>query len=179
MMSNRKKQAKLIFVTGPEASGKSSLATALGKKIPCPWVPEYAREYLAELSRPYTPEDILRIGQRQWQIQRNMQALTTAPFLICDTGFLVLKVWMEYRYGEVDPWIEEQFIQTPARHYLLCKPDIPWEPDPLREHPQQRDELYQLYLKALQDYQKPFTIIDGDDFRKRLIRARSVLQQLQ
>jgi nicotinamide riboside kinase len=83
---------------------------------------------------------------------------------------------MEYRFGEVDPWIEQQFIETPTHRYLLCKPDIPWEPDPLREHPQQREALFHLYLKALQDYEKPYTIIEGADFAKRLQRAKALLR---
>lgn len=175
-MSHPTAPAKFVFITGPESSGKSHLAKALNEHLAYPWVPEYARSYLAALDRSYEKEDIVRIGREQWQLQQNMRKLSQAPYLICDTGFLVLKVWMEYQYGEVDPWIEQQFIQTPAYHYLLCKPDIPWETDPLREHPQQREELFQLYLKALQDYNKPYTIIEGADFAKRLQRAKALLR---
>ena len=175
-MSAAPQKARFVFVTGPEASGKSHLAKALSESLAYPWVPEYAREYLADLSYPYQREDVVRIGQQQWQLQQNMQKLSQAPYLICDTGFLVLKIWMEYRYGEVDPWIEQHFIQTPAHQYVLCQPDIPWEPDPLREHPQQREELFELYLKALQDYDKPYTVIGGADFKKRLESAKVLLR---
>lgn len=174
-MSNQSELPKFIFVTGPEASGKSRLTEALGKKWNAPWVPEYAREYLSALDRPYQEEDILRIGQQQWKLQQNMQQLTRAPFLFCDTGFLVLKIWMEFRYGKVHPWIEEQFVKTPAHVYLLCRPDIPWEPDPLREHPQQRAELFALYVESLEAYQKPYRIIEGTDFKERLdLALRSI-----
>lgn len=175
-MSNRNATGKFIFITGPEGSGKSLLAKALGTALLCPWVPEYAREYLQRLAQPYKKEDILHIGQQQWKLQQNMQQLTKAPYLICDTGFLVLKIWMEFRYGKADPWIEEQFIHTPAHQYLLCKPDIPWEPDPLREHPYQREELYRLYLKALQEYEKPYVIIEGHNFEQRLEAAVKILE---
>jgi nicotinamide riboside kinase len=34
-------------------------------------------------------------------------------------------------------------------HYFLCKPDIPWEEDPLRENSENRDELFEIYLQEL------------------------------
>ena len=34
-------------------------------------------------------------------------------------------------------------------HYFLCKPDIPWEPDPLRENPEDRERLFKLYERGL------------------------------
>jgi len=169
-------KTRLVFITGPESSGKSSLAAALGQALSCPWVPEHARTYLADLSRPYQQADIPLLGRQQWSIQRAERAATSAPFLICDTGFLVLKVWMEYRYQQVDPWIEEQFVQTAAHRYLLCKPDIPWEPDPLREHPQQREALFALYQETLEAYAKPYTIISGPSFTYRLATAVAALQ---
>lgn len=177
-MTNDRKKRKLIFITGPEASGKTLLAEAISKKLNCPWVPEYARAYLTELQRPYQKEDIIEIGRLQWEIQQDVLLTNSSPFVICDTGFLVLKIWMEFRYNEIDPWIEEQFLRVPADLYLLCKPDIPWAPDPLREHPYQREELYELYLKALQDYEKPYVIIEGEDYEQRLEQAIQSLKAL-
>jgi nicotinamide riboside kinase len=55
--------------------------------------------------------------------------------------------------------------------YLLCSPDIPWEPDPLREHPEQRHELYLRYLAALVDMKADYTIIKGTDVKDRLKQA--------
>ena len=42
-------------------------------------------------------------------------------------------------------------------------PDLPWEPDPLREHPTQRQELFELYLKRLREMDVPFAIIEGTE----------------
>jgi len=57
--------------------------------------------------------------------------------------------------------------------FLLCKPDLPWEADPLRENPDDREELYQRYLKALQDMNANFFEISGLDFEQRLALAVS------
>jgi nicotinamide riboside kinase len=43
----------------------------------------------------------------------------------------------------------------------LAYPDLPWQDDPQREHPNQRMELYQRYLTALQLAKRSFTIVKG------------------
>jgi nicotinamide riboside kinase len=44
---------------------------------------------------------------------------------------------------------------------FLCKPDFPWEEDPLREHPEARTELFELYLQDLNVRQVPYRILEG------------------
>ena len=56
-------QPKKIVVTGPESTGKSTLCEQLAKKYNTTWVPEYAREYLLKLGRPYTYDDLLIIAR--------------------------------------------------------------------------------------------------------------------
>ena len=137
-----------IVVTGPESSGKTTLATALASHYQAPWVPEYARTYLDQLNRPYQEEDLLLIAQGQMR-QEEEAARRCPPLLICDTSLVVIKVWSDYRYGRCHPWIEEQLNQRSVDSYLLCRPDLPWEPDPQRENPRTRDVLFTLYQKAL------------------------------
>jgi nicotinamide riboside kinase len=43
--------------------------------------------------------------------------------------------------------------------HTLCWPDIPWEADPLRENPDNRDKLFELYKASLIQYNKNFIII--------------------
>lgn len=49
-------------------------------------------------------------------------------------------------------------------HRWICTfvyADIPWVDDPLRESPQDRDELSVLYKQYLIKYQKPFVEVSG------------------
>ena len=148
-----------IVVTGPESSGKTTLAKALAARYQAPWVPEYARTYIDHLRRPYREEDLLKIAQGQ--VQREDEAAHRHPrLLICDTSLLVINIWSNYRYGRCHAWITQQWEQRPVNHYLLCRPDLPWQPDPQRENPHTRDELFTLYQKVLQT--KPYTVIEGD-----------------
>ena len=66
-----------IVLTGPESSGKTTLAQFLSRELDHPWVPEFAREYLTQINRPYTSTDLLEIARGQ--IQAEEQALL-APF---------------------------------------------------------------------------------------------------
>jgi nicotinamide riboside kinase len=58
-------------------------------------------------------------------------------------------------------------------HYFLCAPDIPWEPDPLRENPLNREMLFGLYLEQLEKYGRNFTILTGHlENRQELIKVK-------
>lgn len=166
---------KRIVITGPESSGKTTLCRTLAAARAAPWVPEYAREYLHDLARPYREDDLLRIAQEQWR--RQQAALGEGSFLFCDTGLLVLLVWSEVKYGRVAPWIVQTLREHPADLYLLCRPDLPWEPDPLRENPDDREDLFVLYQQKANQLELPYRIIAGASPGERLAQAQSYLQK--
>lgn len=151
---------KTLILTGPESTGKSSLANALAQKYHCSFVPEYARRYLEENGLQYSYDDLYQIALGQ-QKQELAYAKKTSEYLILDTSFLVLKIWSKYRFGKVHPFIEETF-QAQSGLYLLCGTDVPWQADPQREHPQERAILYALYLDTLIKYEKEFLELSGN-----------------
>jgi NadR type nicotinamide-nucleotide adenylyltransferase len=151
---------KRVAITGPESTGKSWLAENLAKKYECMWVPEYAREYLQQLDRPYTYEDILKIAQGQ-MTSEDEALLSTDNFLFSDTECLVTKIWCDVKFRKCHDWIIEQIEQDPHDLYLLCNIDLPWEPDPLREHPHKSKYLFNLYLDELKLRNLPFDVISG------------------
>ena len=152
--------AKTIVITGPESSGKTVLAQQLANYYDDYYLAEYAREYLALKGVNYTEEDVLNIAKGQFR--RQEEALAKADkYLFCDTGLLVTKVWSEYKYKSVDPWIEEAFATDNVDLYVLCNCDIPWEYDPLRENPFDRPELFDVYRNHLQAAGKNFIAVSG------------------
>jgi nicotinamide riboside kinase len=72
-----------------------------------------------------------------------------------------MKIWSEFRYKACSSIIQTAFIKQQFDHYFLCAPDIPWEPDPLREHPEERERLFLLYQAELIQSKRPFTIVSG------------------
>lgn len=166
-----------IVVTGPESSGKTTLTKQLAASLATPWIPEYARTYLDKLDRPYKLEDILLIGERQLA-QHTTLSEHDPSYLLCDTSFLVLHIWVQVKYKQTNAWLKRQFIEDPVDLYLLCEPDIPWTYDPLRENPDDRYVLFELYRAALIKYQKPFVLIKGKDPTQRLKTAVTAVKEL-
>lgn len=148
-----------IIITGPESSGKTTLAKALAAQLKTRLVPEFARSYLGYLGRTYEYNDLKTIilGQKNWESWYEKRAGSKA--LVCDTDWTVIRIWEQYRYATSK--ITAQEIPSSNAHYLLCAPDIPWIPDPLREHPDERETLFELYEQLLREIQAPFTIIQG------------------
>lgn len=161
---------RLFVTTGPESSGKTTLAEQLSTALNSPLVTEASRDYLTDLSRRkpgyhYQPDDLLHIARLQHE--RELQALQHKPAqLVCDTDLLVIVIWSEVRYGTVDPVLSRLFkesLATTQRTYLLCDPRIPWQPDPLRENPHDRNALFERYLAKLKALGAEFTIVTGSE----------------
>jgi NadR type nicotinamide-nucleotide adenylyltransferase len=149
-----------IAITGPESTGKSELAKQLSIHYQTIFVPEVSRGYLEELGRSYEYHDIKEIAKNQLKLE-NTLAERADKILFCDTDMLVTKIWSSYKYGKCDPWIEEKARSHRYDLYLLCNIDLPWVEDPLREHPNKREELFGIYLKELQILKVNFAIISG------------------
>jgi len=124
------------------------------------WVPEFARFYIDRLDRPYEKDDLRIIAETQltWEDDKAEYA---NGYLFCDTNLLVIKIWSDHKYGETDPWIEEQLASRKYHFYLLPNIDIPWRPDPQREHPTMRIHFFQLYEQYLKENDLPYAIVSG------------------
>ena len=165
--------AQIISIVGPESSGKTTLARALANRFHAPWVEEYARAYLS--GRPaYDETDLDRIARGQLALEAG--ALKDAPpVLVLDTDMLVIQVWWREKYGEAPDWVEAAVRAQHDRAYLLARPDLPWEPDPLRESQYDRERLFRVYRNALADLGAAFGIVGGAGGA----RLRSALESLQ
>ncbi len=149
-----------IAITGPESTGKSELCISLSKYFNEPFVDEYSREYLAQTGGAYDYNDLLKIAKGQFQ--RETDLLSSPPnYLFCDTDFLVTHIWSIVRYGKSHQWIEEMILQEPYDFTLLCQVDLPWEYDPLRKNPQNRDYIFNLFKDELIKLNCPYGIVTG------------------
>lgn len=149
-----------VVVTGPESSGKTSMAEHLSTFFEAPLAHEYSRIYLKELDHDYAEEDLINIAKGQLHLE-NRTMKDQDGLIICDTSLEVLKIWSEYKYQTCDPFITNTLKSCLPDAYLLMKPDLPWEPDPLRENPDDRDLLYGLYKKEIEQLGVPYYVIDG------------------
>ena len=150
-----------IAITGPESTGKSTLAKQLAEHYNTVWVPEYAREYLLRTNGLYSEKDLLPILKGQIDAENKM-IQQAHNFLFCDTDPLVIWVWSMVKYGRVNPEIEDALNKHNYDFYLLTYPDLAWEKDKLRESEGQLMELFNLYLKKIKMLKYPFIIIKGN-----------------
>jgi len=165
-----------IAIVGPESSGKTTLCEALMLHRRAWLVSEVAREFLGEVGRPYIEADLLEIAKAQAQ-NEDMISEEFNGVMVCDTDMITVRIWSEEKYGRCDPWIKQQ---SEERHYdlwLLCKPEMAWEPDPLRENPHDRDRLYAVYEGMLKWLEKPYRVMHGDRER-RLAEASKAIAEL-
>lgn len=164
-----------ILVTGPESSGKTTLARNLAWALDGAYVAEAARDYLEARDGKYTAADLPKIWNEQKKAEDAARA-SSASFVVCDTGPEVIRIWAEVKYGRCPEAITRA---TAERHYdliLLCLPDLPWVADPLREAPdqEQREDLLARYRLALAG-QSPMEI-SGSDRLGRALRAVEALR---
>jgi NadR type nicotinamide-nucleotide adenylyltransferase len=152
---------KKVVVIGPECTGKSELSEFLANHFKTEWVPEYARGYLDNLVRPYVQHDLTTIAHGQLRLE-DKSMLHANKVMICDTNLYVIKVWSEFKYGNCDPEILKLISERKYDLYLLTYIDIPWLADPLREHPDKRQQLHEIYLKEMKNQSVPFVEITGD-----------------
>ena len=162
-----------VGITGPESTGKTSLAQALSSLYKCPWVPEYARDYL-ENNFNYTQQDLLRIANEHWNKMNEVE--NKYPYVFYDTEMTVIKIWSMFKYGSVDKEIIEKHQKQAIDIYLLCDIDIPWAYDPLREHPDNREELLQLYIRDLEAEGRNYYLLSGD-LNERIKKVKGILKE--
>lgn len=164
------------MLTGPESTGKTVLAEALGHALQENWSPEFARYYLAHLGRPYEVEDLKTIGsgQKSWE---NWHCSHARKLAICDTDWTVLHIWETYRFDSDRFWRAGYGPAPSADLYLLCAPDFNWQPDPLRENPEEREALFDLYHDLLRGIHARFVVLRGAP-EKRLNTAIAAIQEL-
>lgn len=152
---------RTIVITGPESSGKSELSQSLAQHLNCPWVSEYARWYLEHLYREYKASDLLAISLGQQNSYYQSRSHYPQKPIIIDTWAVVMMVWNKVKYSSDQTLFETWLMREPIDLFLLCAPDLPWQEDPLREHPHARWELFEMYQSILKKYQLPFSIVEG------------------
>lgn len=127
-----------VVLTGPECSGKTTLARALAAGLEAPWVPEAARAYAEARGGVLSAADVEPIARATQQgLQR---AMDEGPaVLVADTDLVSTLVYARAYYGDCAAWIAVAAREQLADLYLLCAPDLPWEADGVRDRPDERD----------------------------------------
>lgn len=149
-----------IAFTGPECSGKSTMARWLAKELSFDLVKEYAREYLKDKSA-YSIDDLDMIASKQFE--RN----SVEGDLVVDTEMLVMKIWFEEKYQRVSENILQLLERQQIDLYFLCKPDFNWVSDPLRENANDRERLFEIYESNLKKFNLSYCVLSGSESERK------------
>lgn len=154
--------AKLIrvCVTGPESTGKTTLASRLADAWHTVWVPEASRVYAERKAIPLTADDVAPIAREHVEMAEDAEHLATR-LLVLDTDLLSTVIYSRHYYGGVPRQVEVLERGRRADLYLLCDVDVPWVPDGIRDRPVNRKEMLELFRAALDARGLRWTMIRG------------------
>ncbi|MBS2211037.1 ATP-binding protein [Carboxylicivirga mesophila] len=170
-----KRPISIVF-TGPESTAKSSMSKEISGIFGGYWIPEYAREYVEGLNRPYTYEDVEKIALHQKDSYE--RAVTSGQSLVIfDTFLIITKVWFAEVYNSVPEWLEELIGNVSIDLHLLCYPDIKWIDDGVRENESKRLFLFERYRSELENYNFAYEVIKGNG-ASRIEQAKNHINQL-
>lgn len=164
-----------IVLTGPESTGKTTLSSQLSNYYNTKCYPEFAREYVENINREYTYEDLIIIAEKQIQILNSITSEVKKEFVFFDTGLIITKVWFQEVYNKVPEFIEKAINTIKVDSYLLCYPDIEWVEDNVRENGgDKRFKLFDKYKNELEKNKFNYFIIKGNR-EERFLSAKKYL----
>ncbi|MBP8258009.1 MAG: AAA family ATPase [Opitutaceae bacterium] len=171
-----------IALFGPESTGKSQLAESLALHFQEPWSPEYVREFWDRNLGIVTAADLETIARGQIA-NEEAAAARARRTIFCDTELLTNVLWADLLFpGKCAGWVRET-AETRSRTYaiyLLCLTDLPFQPDPQRSFPDEKDRAacMRLWRKTLDDRGLRYVEIAGIGearFRQACAAVESIL----
>ncbi|PZD78943.1 AAA family ATPase [Mesonia sp. K7] len=170
-----------IALFGPESTGKTTLASELAVHFHTQWVPEYSRAYLQkkwdEEQKICEISDLIPIAKGQIKLENEL-AKKANRVLFCDTN-----VRQTYEYGKAyfKNFENKALKECVEKHhydlYFLTQIDVPWEADDLRDKPNEREQMLQLFKASLDADNINYVILEGNK-KQRLKKAITIVEQL-
>lgn len=170
-----------IAMYGPESTGKTTLASQLAEVFNTVWIPEFARDYLQDKwdlkQEICTQEDLIPIAFGQIKLENEAVSVANR-FLFCDTNILVTKVFSDIYYNSCDPILEEAAKEHEYDLIFLTDIDVVWEPDDIRDKPDDRETTFATFENTIKELKKPYIKLSGNK-EERLEKAAKIINDLE
>ena len=157
---------KKIAILGPESSGKTTLVQTLASMLDAFAVPEYFRFYWE--AKRYTKDhalwsedEFIHMAAEQNRFE-DLYAVRSKNVLLCDTSAWQVAAWNSYYLGSSSTQVVKLAQSRSYDLICLCRPDIPFVQDGVRDGPQSREAVYQLLTTLLTHTGLSFLDLSGD-----------------
>lgn len=147
----------VVVVTGPESTGKSTLAARLAERFHAPISLEFARHFVEHRQTAVTEHDVDPIARGQMAFEDRAHAAaeaSSATLVIKDTDLISTVVYARHYHGHCPLWVVRAARVRRGDLYLRLAPDVPWVADGLQRdaaHP--RDVLHRAFGEALVEFE--------------------------
>ena len=158
-------RVRRICVTGPECTGKTTLAHRLAAHLHAEHVPEAARMYAERANRELRVADVELIAAEHIAMADDAVRRVVdrgGGTLVLDTDLVSTIVYARDYYAFSSRWLDDEERHRRADLYLLCDVDVPWVSDGVRDRPSDRVALFALFADTLRELQARVTIVRGD-----------------
>lgn len=157
-------RVRRICVTGPECTGKSTLAQRLAAHFHAELVPEAARLYAERAHRALRSTDVELIAAEHMAMADDAARRVIdrgGGTLVLDQDLVSTIVYGKDYYDFTSAWVTSEAINRKADLYLLCDVDVPWVSDGIRDRPGDRPLMFALFANVLAELAQPVALIRG------------------
>lgn len=160
---NPHRAVRRVAITGPESTGKSTLARKLARHFDTIYSTEYAREYVAWQNNRVEFSDAEWIARGHIASEQAL-ARQANGLLFIDADLVMTRLYCEFLYHRVEPWVTREAERRRYDLVLVLDCDVAWEPDPQRcleteeDRRHFRDKLIEHHVR----HGHPWMLIRGD-----------------
>lgn len=168
---------KTVAIVGPESCGKSTIVKKLANLNLITGVPEYGRT-ISSNKIELTEKDFWTITKGQ-SLLINIAKRGHKPIVVSDTEAFTTYLYGKTYLGKKLSAIKEVAIRQNFDMYIVLAPTVPWINDGTRvQTPEERTKFFNEMVSFLQEYKKPYIVVNDIDYEDRYTKVDKIIWDL-
>ncbi len=160
----------VVVLTGPESTGKTTIASLLAERFDAPWSREGARVFVDEQRAAGAPvalgydtvTPIARVHVALEEAAESAARRRGARLVVRDTDLFSTVAYSRALYGAAPEWVVTTARARRGDRYLLCDVDAPWVVDHVRGEAGDRFAMRDVFVETLTEACCEFSVLSGD-----------------